>query len=77
MFEYDKPEALSKIALAAQEAARVKIQELIGNEHQYTHNIISIVLRNLASSYGYRYSDEIVNELNLYEIYGIASLCTE
>jgi hypothetical protein len=78
MFEYDKPEALRKIALAAQDSAREKIQKLIEEEnHQYAHNIVSIVLRNLASSYGHRYADELVDELNLYEMYGIASICTE
>jgi len=77
MIEFDKPEALRTIAFASQDAAREKIQNLLEEPHQHTHNIISIVLRNLASSYGYRYSDEIVDELNLYEIYGITSLCTE
>lgn len=55
----------------AVEKARERIENAMEQNGQYTHNIISFTLRDLATKFGYKYADELVNELNLDDLYEI------
>ena len=55
--------------------ARERIQDVMDNgPGEYDHNIISATLRILSSKVGTRYSDELVEELGLTELYSIPTM---
>lgn len=53
------------------ERATEQIQEQIDDPRQFSHNIISCVLRQLAQEVSQEASNQIVDDLELEEIFGI------
>lgn len=51
--------------------ARIEILEAILTNGPYTHNIISCVLRLVASRFGYRDANRLIADFNLTKLYGI------
>jgi len=51
--------------------ARTRIQNAIDQDGQFTHNMISISLREVSNKFGYRYANELVREFDLAELYEI------
>ena len=58
-------------ACRAKEDAKHEIQKEIDFDGNFTHNIISCILRKLADEYGTKYANEIVDELDLEFLYAI------
>lgn len=56
------------------EEARKSIIKSMEKDGEFTHNIISIVLRDVANKLGYRYANDIVREFDLDDLYGIAEI---
>ena len=51
--------------------AREDIEEAIRRDGEYSHNVISCVLRIVANEYGYDVANSLVGEFELEELYGI------
>lgn len=53
------------------DAARVSIAKAMLQNGEYTHNIISCVLRSVAATYSDRVANELIEQFNLTQFYGI------
>jgi hypothetical protein len=53
------------------EEHRANIQHAIRQKGQYTHNLISMTLRMVASEYGYAEANKLVDEFKLTRRFGI------
>lgn len=64
---------IEREAERAVQRTRERIDDLIGENPrgQYTHNIISSMLRSLADKHGYVVTNRLVRELQLPMLYGI------
>jgi hypothetical protein len=50
---------------------RVDIEGMLGNTGRFTHNIVSMILREVAHKLGRKYANELVDEFSLKENLGI------
>lgn len=57
--------------------ARQKIEHAITKDGPYSHNIISITLIMVAKELGYVYSNDLIREFDLSDLYGIQEEETE
>lgn len=51
--------------------ARKKIEREITSTGPYSHNIVALVLRDLATNWGLKYANQLVRELELDSYFGI------
>ena len=53
------------------EEAKVKIENAMSKGGAFTHNVISLVLRNVANTHGCDAANSLIDEFDIEHLYGI------
>jgi len=53
------------------ETARAKIENALENRGDFTHNIVGMILKDVAKTHGFPVANKLIDDLDLHKEFGI------